>query len=76
MVLEDDYGGDLNFDRVPGPALRSSNGTENDVYMGTFSKVQFIIVRLGYPVADAPLIQQMASLHWSLFRGIIGLLQQ
>lgn len=76
LILEDDYDSEFYFDRVPQPALRASEIAHQVVYMGTFSKVLFNSVRLGYLVADEHLIQQMASLHWSLSRGTSGLLQQ
>ncbi|WP_286140714.1 PLP-dependent aminotransferase family protein [Escherichia sp. ESNIH1] len=76
LLLEDDYDSEFYFDRAPRPALRSSAAGQHIVYMGTFSKVLFNTVRLGYLVADEPLIKQMATLHWGLSRGTSGLLQQ
>ncbi len=76
LLLEDDYDSEFYFDRTPRPALRASAASEHVVYMSTFSKVLFNTVRLGYLVADALLVQQMASLHWGLSRGTSGLLQQ
>ncbi|TYT04078.1 PLP-dependent aminotransferase family protein [Klebsiella pneumoniae] len=76
LLLEDDYDSEFYFDKVPRPALRSTAASEQVVYMGTFSKVLFNNVRLGYLVADSHLIQQMAALHWSLSRGTSGLVQQ
>ncbi|MBE3175368.1 PLP-dependent aminotransferase family protein [Enterobacter cloacae complex sp. P29RS] len=76
LLLEDDYDSEFYFDKVPRPALRSTAAAAQVVYMGTFSKVLFNNVRLGYLVADSYLVQQMAALHWSLSRGTSGLLQQ
>ncbi|EBG2393020.1 PLP-dependent aminotransferase family protein [Salmonella enterica subsp. enterica] len=76
LLLEDDYDSEFYFDRAPLPALRSSAAGHHVVYMGTFSKVLFNTVRLGYLVADESLVKQMASLHWNLSRGTSGLLQQ
>ncbi|GEM_PF-1337546 len=76
LLLEDDYDSEFYFDKVPRPALRSTAAAAQVVYMGTFSKVLFNNVRLGYLVADSHLVQQMAGLHWSLSRGTSGLLQQ
>lgn len=44
--------------------------------MGTFSNVLFNTMRLGYLVAEPKLINQIATLHWSLSRGTSGLMQQ
>ncbi|ECJ5922147.1 PLP-dependent aminotransferase family protein [Salmonella enterica] len=76
LLLEDDYDSEFYFDKVPRPAIRSTTAAAQVVYMGTFSKVLFNNVRLGYLVADSHLVQQMAALHWSLSRGTSGLLQQ
>ncbi len=76
LLLEDDYDSEFYFDKVPRPALRSTEAEPQVVYMGTFSKVLFNNVRLGYLVADSHLVQQMSALHWSLSRGTSGLLQQ
>lgn len=76
LLLEDDYDSEFYFERAPRPALRASAASDHVVYMGTFSKILFNTVRLGYLVADAHLVKQMASLHWSLSRGTSGLLQQ
>ncbi|MHC0463075.1 MocR-like pyridoxine biosynthesis transcription factor PdxR [Kosakonia cowanii] len=76
LLLEDDYDSEFYFDHAPRPALRASAASKHVVYMSTFSKVLFNTVRLGYLVADTPLVQQMASLHWGLSRGTSGLLQQ
>jgi len=76
LLLEDDYDSEFYFDKVPHPALRSTAAAAQVIYMGTFSKVLFNNVRLGYLVADRHLVQQMAALHWSLSRGTSGLLQQ
>lgn len=76
LLLEDDYDSEFYFDRAPRPALRCSAAEHHIVYMGTFSKVLFNTVRLGYLVAEEPLVKQMAALHWNLSRGTSGLLQQ
>ena len=75
LILEDDYDSEFYFDRVPQPALRASEAADHIVYMGTFSKVIFNSMRLGYLVANEEIIKKMASLHWSLSRGTSGLLQ-
>lgn len=75
MLIEDDYDSEFYYERMPLPALKSQQGHENIIYSGTFSKTLFNSLRLGYLVAEADLIQEMASLHWSLSRGTSGLLQ-
>ncbi len=56
LVVEDDYDGDLRYD---GPPLAAMQGVDTDgrvVYLGTFSKVLFPALRLGYLVLPPPLV--------------------
>ncbi|MFT4508611.1 PLP-dependent aminotransferase family protein [Caballeronia sp. 15711] len=76
LIVEDDYDSDFYYDRQPRAALKAGNTGRNVIYLGTFSKILFNTVRLGYVVADAALIQEMAGLHWSLSRGTNGLIQR
>jgi GntR family transcriptional regulator/MocR family aminotransferase len=76
MIVEDDYDSEFYYDHQPRAALKASAAGRNVVYLSTFSKVLFNTVRLGYVVADAALIQEMAGLHWSLSRGTNGLIQR
>ena len=76
LIIEDDYDSEFYYDRQPQSALKASAARRNVIYLGTFSKVLFNSVRLGYMVADAELIQEMAALHWSLSRGTNGLIQR
>lgn len=75
LIIEDDYDSEIYYDRMPLPALKSSDSSDNIIYTGTFSKTLFNSLRLGYVVANDDLIQEMASLHWSLSRGTSGVLQ-
>ncbi len=61
MVIEDDYDGDL---RYSGGSLAALQGLDEDgrvVYLGTFSKVLFPALRLGYlvlpPALTAPFVR-------------------
>lgn len=76
LVVEDDYDSEFYYDRQPQPALKAVAAGRNVIYMGTFSKALFNSVRLGYMVADAGLVQELAALHWSLSRGTNGLIQR
>ena len=56
LVVEDDYDGDLRYD---GPPLAAMQGVDPDsrvVSLGTFSKVLFPALRLGYLVLPPPLV--------------------
>jgi GntR family transcriptional regulator/MocR family aminotransferase len=72
VVVEDYYDSEFYYDHQLRMALKGSSAGRKVVYLGIFSKIPFNTVRLGYVIAEADLIQEMASLHWSLSRGTNG----
>jgi GntR family transcriptional regulator / MocR family aminotransferase len=54
-VLEDDYDSEFRFTGRPLPALKSLDHEDRVVYAGTFSKVMFPGLRLGYLVVPGEL---------------------
>jgi GntR family transcriptional regulator/MocR family aminotransferase len=76
LVIEDDYDSEYYYDRMPKQALKAGKASSSIVYLCTFSKTLFNNLRLGYVVADANFIRELATLHWSLARGSSGLLQR
>lgn len=54
-VVEDDYDGEFRYDGVAIPALRSLDVRERVIYVGSFSKVLFPGLRLGYVVCPSGL---------------------
>jgi GntR family transcriptional regulator/MocR family aminotransferase len=54
FILEDDYDGEFHYDAHPLPALQSLDGGDRVIYTGTFSKVMFPALRLGFLVAPEP----------------------
>jgi GntR family transcriptional regulator / MocR family aminotransferase len=54
-VLEDDYDSEFRFAGRPLPALKSLDHSDRVVYAGTFSKVMFPGLRLGYLVVPGGL---------------------
>jgi len=63
LVLEDDYDGELRYSEHPVAALQGLDDEGRVVYLGTFSKVLFPALRLGYvvlpPLLLTPFIQAM-----------------
>lgn len=76
LIIEDDYDSEFYYDRMPLPALKSSDTNERVIYLGTFSKSLFNSLRLGYVVAGEALITRLSALHWSLSRGTSSILQR
>ena len=67
-VLEDDYDSEYRFS---GPPLSSLEGLDTDgrvFYMGTFSKVLYPGLKIGYLVVPKPLVAAFKQAHYDLNR--------
>jgi GntR family transcriptional regulator/MocR family aminotransferase len=67
-IVEDDYDGEFRYDSKPLPALKSLDARDRVLYAGTFSKVLFPGLRLGYVVLPAVLIEEFARVLFNLYR--------
>ena len=56
LIVEDDYDGDLRYEGHSLAALQGVDADGRVVYLGTFSKVLFPTLRLGYLVLPPPLV--------------------
>lgn len=63
-ILEDDYDGEFRYDARPLSALRSLDQSDRVIYVGSFSKVMFPALRLGYLVAPAGLRDDFVNAKW------------
>jgi GntR family transcriptional regulator/MocR family aminotransferase len=54
-IIEDDYDSEMRYAGHPFPALQGL-GPENVIYLGTFSKILFPSLRLGYAVVPEQLV--------------------
>jgi GntR family transcriptional regulator/MocR family aminotransferase len=63
-ILEDDYDGEFRYDAQPLAALRSLDEYGRVIYVGTFSKVMFPSLRLGYMVVPAGLRGDFVNAKW------------
>jgi GntR family transcriptional regulator / MocR family aminotransferase len=59
-IIEDDYDSELRYAGHPFPAMQGLSPSRV-IYLGTFSKVLFPSLRLGYLIAPAPLIDAFAG---------------
>jgi GntR family transcriptional regulator / MocR family aminotransferase len=60
-LIEDDYDGEFRYDAAAIPALRSLDVRQRVVYVGSFSKVLFPGLRLGYVVCPSGLRDDLVA---------------
>lgn len=65
-IIEDDYDSDYRFSSRPLGALQGMNGAGQVIYTGTFSKVLFPAMRIGYVVAPQPLVEKFIAQRLTL----------
>jgi GntR family transcriptional regulator/MocR family aminotransferase len=61
-VIEDDYDSELRYGATPLPSLQSLDRSGRVIYVGTFSKLLFPSLRLGYVVVPEPLVDAFTEL--------------
>ena len=64
-ILEDDYDGEFRYDSKPLAALRSLDRQDRVIFVGSFSKVLFPALRLGYLVMPAGLREDFINAKWA-----------
>jgi 2-aminoadipate transaminase len=64
-ILEDDYDSELRYEGPPIAALKTLDRAGQVIYVGTFSKVLFPGLRVGYVVAAPPLLDKMMLARWN-----------
>lgn len=68
-VIEDDYNGEFRYTGRPHPALCSLDQSGRTIYMGTFSKMLFPAIRLGFLIVPPQLARTFAYGRWLRDRG-------
>jgi GntR family transcriptional regulator/MocR family aminotransferase len=64
VIVEDDYDSEYRYSGRPVPALQGLDQSESVIYVGTFSKVLFPALRVGYLVAPENLTRVLARAKW------------
>lgn len=60
-IVEDDFDSEYRYQGSPLPALTSLDRASRTVYVGSFSKVLFPTLRLGFLVLPEPLVERVRS---------------
>ena len=74
-IIEDDYDSEFRFHGLPAPALQGLDRTDSVIYTGTFNKVLFTSLRLGYIVAPPSLVDPLLRLRYQTDRFPAGMPQ-
>ncbi|MBI1760577.1 MAG: PLP-dependent aminotransferase family protein [Acidobacteria bacterium] len=64
LILEDDYDSEFRYGGRPIPALQGLAQNANVIYIGTFSKVLFPALRIGYLVVPPALADVFEKAKW------------
>ena len=62
-IIEDDYDSEYRYESLPVAALQGLDRDSRVIYIGTFSKVLFPALRLGYIVIPADLVGRFAAVR-------------
>ena len=62
-IIEDDYDSEYRFGGRPLASLQGMDGDDRVIYVGTFSKVMFPALRMGYIVVPKDLISAFAAVR-------------
>jgi GntR family transcriptional regulator/MocR family aminotransferase len=64
VILEDDYDSEYRYAGRPVEAVQGLDRRGRVIYVGTFSKVLFPSLRIGYLVAPKPLVETLRAAKW------------
>ncbi len=64
VIVEDDYDSEFRYGSRPIPALQGLSGGDSVIYVGTFSKVFFPALRIGYAVVPESMTRVFTRARW------------
>ena len=76
LIIEDDYDSEFRYGEKPIPALQGLDQSNSVLYIGTFSKVLFPSLRIGYLVVPKNLVAIFTRAKWLNHRHLPILEQQ
>src|SRR5437868_5126323 len=65
-IVEDDYDSEYRYNSKPIASLQGMDQHDRVIYIGTFSKVMFPALRLGYIVIPPDLVERFAAMRQSM----------
>jgi GntR family transcriptional regulator/MocR family aminotransferase len=65
-IIEDDYDSEYRFESMPIASLQGLDNNSRVIYIGTFSKVLFPSLRLGYIVIPPDLVERFQAVRYSM----------
>lgn len=65
-IIEDDYDSEFRFESRPISSLQGMDANARVIYIGTFSKVLFPSVRIGYIVIPPDLVERFAAVRLAM----------
>jgi GntR family transcriptional regulator/MocR family aminotransferase len=68
LIIEDDYNGEYRYSGRPLATLYEQCDSEHIIYMGSFSKLLFPGLRIGFLVTPLQFIEPLKKLRWLLDR--------
>src|SRR5690606_12910313 len=75
VIVEDDYDSEYRYHGPPLPAMQGLMTNAPVIYCGSFSKVMFPALRIGYAIVPAELVTPFRRLKWLTDRQNPGLEQ-
>ncbi len=65
-IVEDDYDSEYRYDSSPIPSLQGLDSNARVIYIGTFSKVMFPSLRIGYIVIPPDLVERFSAVRFAM----------